>query len=175
VLDNRLFVEDGTILTSAGIASGVDLALALIERRHGPRLAAAVAREMVVYIRRDGAHGQGSVYLDYRTHLHPGIHRVQDWLTAHPAERATLADLAQIAALSPRHLTRVFRRETGISVHDYATRLRLEMARNLLRDPGLTIEAVAGRCGFESARQLRRVWKSAFGGTPGAGRGASPG
>lgn len=172
VQSGRLFVEDGPVLTSAGIASGIDLALALVEKRHGPRLTAAVARELVVYLRRDGAHPQTSVYLDYRAHLHPGVHRVQDWLTAHPAERAPLARLAALAALSPRHLTRVFRQATGITIQEYATRLRLELARSLLQDPHLTIEAVAARCGFESARQLRRLWKETYGTPPSAARGA---
>ncbi|HEX7182417.1 MAG TPA: GlxA family transcriptional regulator [Thermoanaerobaculia bacterium] len=166
VLTDRLFVHDGPVTTSAGIASGIDMALSLLDRRHGPLLTAAVAREMVVYIRRDGAHDQRSVYLDYRTHLHPGVHRVQDWLIAHPSEKATLADLAAVAAMSPRNLTRVFRQATGISIKEFATRLRLELARDLLHDPGLTVEAVATRCGFKSARQLRRLWKEAFGGTP---------
>ena len=170
VLTNRLFVDDGRITTSAGIASGIDMALALVERRHGPLIAAAAAREMVVYLRRDGSHRQHSVYLEYRTHLHAGIHRVQDWLITHPDERATLADLARTAALSPRHLTRVFRRATGVSIQEFRTRLRLERARALLRDPSLTVEVVASRCGFESARQLRRVWKAAFGTAPSAGR-----
>jgi transcriptional regulator GlxA family with amidase domain len=170
VLVNRLFVDDGPVTTSAGIASGIDMALSLVERRHGPLVAAAVAREMVVYVRRDGSHRQQSIYLEYRTHLHAGIHRVQDWLIGHPDERATLADLAGIAALSPRHLTRVFRQATGVSIQDFRTRLRLERACSLLRDPSLTVEAVAARCGFESARQLRRVWKEAFGTAPSAGR-----
>ena len=170
VLTNRLFVHDGPVTTSAGIASGIDMALSLLERSHGPLLVAAVAREMVIYIRRDGVHRQQSVYLDYRTHLHPGIHRVQDWLTAHPAEKATLAALARLAALSPRHLTRIFRQATGISIQEFRTRLRLELARDLLNDPGMTVAAVATRCGFESDRQLRRLWKEAFGTTPGASR-----
>ena len=170
VLTNRLFVDDGPITTSAGIASGIDMALSLIERHHGPRVTAAVARELVVYLRRDGSHQQHSVYLDYQTHLHPGVHRMQDWLIANPAERATLADLADLAALSPRHLTRTFREATGISIQEYRTRLRLELAHDLLHDPTLTLEAIATRCGFESARQLRRVWKEAFGTTPSAGR-----
>ncbi len=169
VLDNRLFVDDGRVTTSAGIASGIDMALSLVERRHGPLVAAEVARELVVYLRRDGGHQQQSVYLDYRTHLHPGIHRVQDWLVAHPAEKATLEQLGRIAHMSPRHLTRVFRQATGINVGQFVTRLRLELARNLLNDPGLTVEAVAARCGFETPRQLRRVWKEAFGTTPRAG------
>jgi transcriptional regulator GlxA family with amidase domain len=166
VLDSRLFVHDGPVTTSAGIASGIDMALALLERRFGPLLVAAVAREMVVYLRRDGAHRQQSVYLDYRTHLHPGVHRVQDWLVANPAERATLAALARLAALSPRHLTRVFRQATGVSVQEFTTRLRLELARGLLHDPRLTVEGVATRCGFGSARQLRRLWKEVFGTSP---------
>jgi transcriptional regulator GlxA family with amidase domain len=171
VLDNRLFVQDGPVTTSAGIASGIDMALALLERRFGPLLVAAVAREMVVYLRRDGSHRQQSVYLEYRTHLHPGVHRVQDWLTAHPAERVTLPDLARRAALSPRHLTRVFRQATGVSIQEFTTRLRLELARGLLHDPRLTIDAVAARCGFASARQLRRLWKDVYGTSPGSERG----
>ena len=170
VLENRLFVHDGPVTTSAGIASGIDMALALLERHFGPLLVAAVAREMVVYLRRDGSHRQQSVYLDYRTHLHPGIHRVQDWLIANPAERTTLTDLARLAALSPRHLTRTFRQATGVSVQEFTTRLRLELARDLLHDPKLTVEAVATRCGFGSARQLRRLWKEVHGTSPGQER-----
>jgi transcriptional regulator GlxA family with amidase domain len=170
VLTNRLFVHDGPVTTSAGIASGIDMALSLLESWHGPLMVAAVARELVLYIRRDGTHRQQSVYLDYRTHLHPGIHRVQDRLTAHPAEKETLAELSRLAAMSPRNLTRVFRQATGISIQEFRTRLRLELARDLLNDPGLTVAAVAARCGFESDRQLRRLWKGAFGTTPGTGR-----
>lgn len=155
VLDDRLFVTDGNITTSAGIASGIDMALAFIEQADGPILAAEVAREMVVYLRRDGSQEQSSVYLDYRTHLHPGIHRVQDWIVRNPASKATLGELAEIAGMSTRSLTRTFRAATGISVHDFTTRVRLELARTLAHDPGLTMEAVARKSGF-SARQLRR-------------------
>lgn len=168
VLDNRLFVSDGAVTTSAGIASGIDMALAFIEAAHGPLVAASVAREMVVYLRRDAEHDQQSVYLDYRTHLHPGVHRAQDWITTHPAEKTTLAELAGIAGMSARNLTRVFRSVTGISVKEFTTRVRLELARTLLHDPGLTIEAVANRCGFETARQLRRLWRAAYGTVPSA-------
>ncbi len=156
VLEDRLYVTDGEITTSAGIASGIDMALALIEQADGPIVAAEVAREMVVYLRRDGAQEQHSVYLDYRTHLHPGVHRVQDWIVRNPSTRATLHALADVAGMSPRSLTRTFRSATGISVLAFTTRVRLELARTLLHDPGLTMEAVAQRCGM-SARQLRRL------------------
>ena len=156
VLEDRLYVTDGEITTSAGIASGIDMALAFIEQADGPIVAAEVAREMVVYLRRDGAQQQRSVYLDYRTHLHPGVHRVQDWIVQNPATRATLEALADVAGMSPRSLTRSFRGATGISVLAFTTRVRLELARTLLHDPGLSMEAVAQRCGM-SARQLRRL------------------
>jgi transcriptional regulator GlxA family with amidase domain len=146
------------------------MALALIERAYGPMAAAEVAREMVVYIRRDGSDAQQSVYLDYRAHLHPGIHRVQDRLIQQPARRESLTALASLAGMSPRHLTRLFRQTTGISVHDYATRIRLELARTLLHDPTMTMEAIATKCGFDSARQFRRVWTRVLGGSPSSGR-----
>jgi transcriptional regulator GlxA family with amidase domain len=157
VLTDRLFVADGPVTTSAGIASGIDMALAMIEQFDGPLVAAEVAREMVVYLRRDGAQGQASVYLDYRTHLDPGVHRVQDFIVREPATRTTLEQLAEIAGMSVRTLTRTFRRATGISINDFTTRVRVELARTLLNDPSLTLEAIAQRCGFATARQLRRV------------------
>jgi len=162
VLADRLFVEDGRIISSAGIAAGIDMALALIERDHGPMVAAKVAREMVVYLRRDAHHQQNSVYLDYRTHLHPGVHSVQDWLTSHPSKKARIAELAKTAHMSARNLTRAFREVTGVSIQNYRTRLRLEHARTLMSNPELTLEAVADECGFTDARQFRRVWRKAY-------------
>jgi len=162
VLADRLFVEDGRIITSAGIAAGIDMALALIQRHHGPLVAAKVAREMVVYMRRDAHHRQQSVYLDYRTHVHPGVHSVQDWLTSHPAKKAGIQELAKIARMSARNLTRAFREFTGVSVQVYRTRLRLEQARTLMSNPDLTLEAIAGECGFADGRQFRRVWRKVY-------------
>lgn len=170
VVANRLYVADDRVITSAGIASGIDMALALVERAHGAQLAAAVAREMVVYVRRDGTAAQQSVYVQHRDHLEPSVHTVQDWLVNHAAEPHDLDDLAAVAGISRRHLTRVFRRATGIGVKEYATKLRLERARLFLRDPQLSVDAVAERCGFADGRQLRRLWKTAFGTSPGASR-----
>jgi len=170
VVGDRLFVMDGGLVTSAGIAAGIDMALALIERDAGPVIAGEVAREMVVYIRRDGAHDQESVYLDYQTHLSPGIHQLQQHLVSNPASRETLGDLARIAGMSERNLTRVFKRATGISIHDFRERLRVERARDLMRNPTLTLDAVAAACGFANGRQLRRVWTARYGEPPSAGR-----
>ena len=170
VVGNRLFVIDDGIVTSAGIAAGIDMALALIERDAGPLVAGEVAREMVVYIRRDGAHDQESVYLDYQTHLSPGIHQLQQHLVSNPGSRETLGQLARIAGMSERNLTRVFKRATGISIHDFRERLRVERARDLMRNPTLTLDAVAAACGFGNGRQLRRVWTARYGEPPSAGR-----
>jgi transcriptional regulator GlxA family with amidase domain len=166
VQTGRLFVRDGNITTSAGISAGIDMTLDFIEQEHGAAIAASVAREMVVYIRRDGTQKQDSVYLDYRTHIDPAIHAVQDWLIAHPAEHSTLEDLAKIAQMSTRSLTRAFLKATGVSIATYRQRLRLEHAKTLLANPKLSIESVAERSGFADARQLRRLWRGAYGVSP---------
>jgi transcriptional regulator GlxA family with amidase domain len=166
VLNDRLFVRDGNVITSAGVASGIDMALSLILEDHGPLVVARVARELVVYLRRNGEQTQTSVFLEYRTHLDHGVHKVQDWLVSHPNERVTLDGLARIAAMSPRSLTRAFRRATGITVKSYTQKVKLEVAANMLRNPEESVEAVASHCGFMDARQLRRIWKEEYGVSP---------
>lgn len=149
--------------TSAGVASGIDMALALVEQDHGPLVVSRVAREMVVYLRRSGEREQFSVYLDHRTHLHPGVHRVQDFIVQHPEQKPTIAELARIAAMSPRNLTRIFFRATGITTKQFASKVKLQVARDLIDDPQRSVEGIAAGCGFEDARQLRRLWKKTFG------------
>ncbi|MEO5800017.1 MAG: DJ-1/PfpI family protein, partial [Gemmatimonadales bacterium] len=159
VIGDRLFVRDGRIVSSAGIAAGIDMMLALIEEENGPAVASDVAREMVVYLRRDASHRQESVYLDYQTHLSPSLHRLQQWLIANPGSTESVAELAEMANMSTRHLSRLFRKATGIGIHDFRTRLRVERARVLVNDPSLTLEAIATACGFAGARQLRRQYR----------------
>lgn len=175
VLDDRLFVRDGNVMTSAGVASGIDLALSLIHEDHGPLMVARVARELVVYLRRNGEQTQASVFLEYRTHLDHGVHKVQDWLVTHPNERVTLEGLARLAAMSPRSLTRAFRRATGITVKSFTQKVKLEVAANMLQEPEANVENVASRCGFMDARQLRRLWKEEFGVSPSQWKGTRRG
>jgi transcriptional regulator GlxA family with amidase domain len=87
-----------------------------------------------------------------------------------PATPATLAELADIAGMSERNLTRVFKQATGISIHDFRERLRIERARDLMRNPTMTLDAVAAACGFANGRQLRRVWTARYREPPSAGR-----
>lgn len=166
VEEAMLFVQDGRITTSAGIASGIDLALALVERAHGPLLAAQVARYLVVYLRRNGSHAQHSIYLDYRTHLHPGVHRAQDYLVASLTAPVSLTDVAAAARMSVRSLSRAFKEATGLTPLQYHQRLRLELGAALLSSPELSIEAIAERCGFDDARHFRRLWRRTFGAPP---------
>lgn len=170
VHDNRLYVEDtrdeAPVTTSAGVASGIDMALAMVEHDFGPQMVGRVAREMVIYLRRSGDSGQRSIYLEHRTHMHAGVHRVQDWITAHPDSDATLEGLSSIAVMSPRNLTRVFRRETGISLKDFQTRIRLQVASDLMQQTDIPLDHVAARCGFKDARSLRRLFSQAVGAAP---------
>ncbi|GAB4042718.1 GlxA family transcriptional regulator [Spirosoma jeollabukense] len=156
---DRLFVQDSGIYTSAGVTAGIDMALAILEERQGPLFVSKIARELVVYLRRGPLHSQKSVYLEYRNHMNGAVHQVQDWLIAHLKTRTKLEDLAEVVGMSTRNLTRMFRKETGISILDYTTLVRLERARTLRQNPGMTMEAIAQQCGFQDARQLRRIWQ----------------
>jgi transcriptional regulator GlxA family with amidase domain len=160
---DRLYVRDATVITSAGIAAGIDMALALVEEDHGPTLVGELARRLVVYLRRDGDREQTSVFLQYRTHDHPGVHRAQDWLVAYPDRRPTLDGLAEVAGMSPRNLSRAFKRATGVTPRGFAVKLKLRLAQDLLTGSHLGIGAIAARCGFEDRGQLRRLWKKNFG------------
>ncbi len=170
VVNDRLFITDGNITSSAGIVSGIDMSLALIEQHYGPLVTSRVARELVVYLRRDGHQKQESVFLDYRTHLNSGVHDVQDYISAHADKKTSIEELASIAHMSPRNLTRTFRAATGLSIAEYRTKIRLELAGKLMNDPGLNLEAVAERCGFDDARHLRRLWKETYGASPSKNR-----
>ncbi|MEV7009708.1 GlxA family transcriptional regulator [Streptosporangium sp. NPDC051022] len=170
VLDGVLYVHDGPVSTSAGISAGIDLALSLVERDHGPEITAAVARELVVYMRRDGSAAQISPFLQYRSHLHPAVHRVQDHLAQNLERPHTLTELAAVAHLSPRGLSRAFGAAIGMSPLEYRQRLRLERALTLLTETDLGVEGVAARCGFRDARHLRRLFAARYGMPPSAAR-----
>lgn len=165
VRENRLYVEDGERLTSAGITAGIDLMLAIIAREAGHRTALAVARYLVVYLRRGGADPQLSPWLEGRNHIHPAIHRAQDAVAADPARDWSVETLAALAFTSPRNLSRLFNEQTGMSVTDYVNRMRIALAREMVTASRLDMESIAARAGFSSARQFRRVW-SRFNGAP---------
>ncbi len=171
VLENRLYVEDGDRYTSAGVTSGIDLMLHIVSQIAGDGCAAAVARYLVVYLRRGGSDPQLSPWLEGRNHLHPAVHRVQDAIAADPAKGWTLRGLAKIAGASSRHLTRLFQEYAGMSITDYKNSLRVALARELLSQTSLDMERVAERAGFGSTRQLRRAWGRLYDTAPRQARG----
>lgn len=156
VKENRIFVEDRGIWTSAGITSGIDLSLHLINRYCGPKAALDVAREMVVWFRRSGDDPQLSPWLRYRNHIHPAVHRAQDLLSSMPESAWNVQDIADKVHVSSRHLSRLFQQHLGISVRDYLEQLRLAVAEQRLLQ-GQRMEQAAVAAGFSSPRQLHRA------------------
>ncbi len=159
VLEDILFVKSDNIYTSAGISSGIDLALGILEILKDARFVHKVARGLVVYHRRDQAHSQQSIYLDFRNHINPKIHEIQDYLIENLAGENAIEFLADRVAMSPRNLSRVFKESTGLTIVEYLTRLRKEHAKTLLNNPDYTIDYVASQCGYKTARQLQRILK----------------
>lgn len=156
VLRDRLFVEDDRVVTSAGIASGIDLALELVAQHDGAALAARVARTMVVYGRRNGDATQLSAMLRFRDHLRETVHLAQDFIDANFDSKLPLARVADVCGVSERTLTRAFSEATGLTPLRYQQLLRVEHAQRLV-DRGATQDAAARQVGFDDARMLRRL------------------
>jgi transcriptional regulator GlxA family with amidase domain len=161
-----LFTEAGNVFTSAGIASGIDLAIHILGLRHGPKLAFDVARYLVVYLRRSGDSEQESVYLQYRNHLDDLVHRAQNILIEKLDRPPSLDLLAELVGSSTRNLSRRFRLKLGLSISEYQRELRLERARTLLQEEGSKVDDVARACGFSGPRQLRNLYQQRFGRSP---------
>ncbi|HEY0092224.1 MAG TPA: DJ-1/PfpI family protein [Flavobacterium sp.] len=160
VITDILFKKSNNVYTSAGISAGIDLSLAILEELKGALFTHKVARGLVVYHRRSQSHSQQSVYLDYRNHINPSIHIVQDHLIEHMSDENSIEDLASLVAMSPRNLSRVFKEKTGTTILEYLTLLRLEFAKTMLNNPEYTIEYIASKCGFKTPRQLQRILKA---------------
>jgi transcriptional regulator GlxA family with amidase domain len=159
VLSDILFIKSNNVYTSAGISAGIDLALAILEDLKGPLFTHKVARGLVVYHRRSGKHRQQSIYLDYRNHINPQVHEVQDYLIDNLSRENDIQTLASSVGMSARNLSRVFKEKTGSTILEYLTLLRKEYAGTMLNNPEYTIEYIASQCGFKTARQLQRILK----------------
>ncbi len=159
VLTDRLYVEDRRIYSSAGMASGIDMALSILENLHGPILPAKIAREIVVYLRRNESDTQQTIYLDYKTHFNPAIHKVQDLIISHPRKNFSVAQLAVSGNVSIRSLTRMFKVATGHTVVEFRHAVKVELAKTLVHNPVFTVEKIASLCGFQNVRHFRRIWR----------------
>ncbi len=163
VQTDTLYVQDGNIFSSAGMTSGIDMSLSILEAQHGPVLPAKVAREIVVYMRRNNMDHQQTIYLDYRTHFNPSVHMVQDYIISNPAKNPGLEELAAIGNTSVRTLTRSFKSATGHTIIEFKNAVKVELARTLIHNKSYTMEKISSLCGFQSVRHLRRIWSSQVG------------
>jgi transcriptional regulator GlxA family with amidase domain len=165
VEEDRIFITDGPIWTSAGMSAGVDLALALVEKDLGAEIARAVAKILVVYHRRGGGQSQHSTLLD----LHAQSDRVQTALAyanEHLGDPLSVDNLASAAFLSPRQFSRLFKEETGLSPAKAIERLRVESARLMMEAGRFSAEEIARKNGFGNRERMRRSFIRAFGQPP---------
>jgi len=158
VESNRIFVRDGQVATSAGLTAGMDLALALVEEDHGPEIARTVARWTVMFLQRPGGQSQFSERLALPAGVDSPIREILDAIVAEPAGDHRLPQLAQRAALSERHLRRLFAAQTGTTPARFTERIRVEAARELLQETIAPVDTVATRCGFGSPETMRRAF-----------------
>lgn len=166
---DAIFVRDGDVFTSAGVSSGIDLALALVEMDHGPALVREVARSLVVYLKRAGGQSQFSVLVEADPPPQSPLRAVVDAVAGDPAADHSVASLAVRASLSTRQLTRLFQSELGMSPARYVELVRIDFARGAL-ESGRSVSETAGLAGFGSGETLRRVFVSHLGISPKAYR-----
>jgi transcriptional regulator GlxA family with amidase domain len=172
--EDRIFVVDGQIWTSAGMTAGVDLALAIVEKDLGLETARKVARKLVLYQRRGGGQSQFSALLE----LDAKSDRVQmalSYVKEHLADNLSVEVLADVARLSPRQFSRVFTEETGQSPGKAIERLRVEAARLMMETSRHPIEVIAQETGFGDRERMRQAFLRAFGQPPQAIQRASGG
>jgi transcriptional regulator GlxA family with amidase domain len=166
VVANRVFVVDEHVASSAGVTTGIDLALHLIAQECGAVVAAQAAQTMVVALRRGPQDPELSPFLAYRNHMHAALHRVQDAVSAEPQREWTVPRMAEVGHTSPRHLTRLFLEHAGTAPLEYLRRIRLAVAQAALAS-GRNVTQSAEMAGFSSDTQLRRAWRQfGLGGRP---------
>ncbi|MBW8699349.1 HTH-type transcriptional regulator CdhR [Streptomyces sp. MBT84] len=161
-----IYVRDGHVATSAGVTSGIDLALALVEEDLGRETALNIARHLVVFLRRPGNQSQFSAQLAAQTARREPLREVQQWITEHPGDDLCVESLAARARLSPRHFARAFRAETGTTPGRFVDRVRLEHARRLLEDTADGVEEISRASGYGTPEAMRRAFVRALGSAP---------
>ena len=165
VEDDRIFINEGSVWTSAGLTAGLDLAVALIEKDLGREVAGAIARRLVMHHRRAGGQSQHSELLE----LAPSSDRIQKaviFAKAHLANPLTVDELAEVAALSPRQFARAFRAETGQTPAKAVEQMRLEAARLMIEETRHPMDQIARETGFVDIRRMREAFMRQYGQPP---------
>ena len=158
VVSDQIFVQDGSLWTSAGVTAGIDLALKLIEDDHGRDVALSVARRLVVFLKRPGGQSQFSAHLAAQVATEERIQAVQHWILDHLPLELSVRNLALRAAMSVRNFTRVFQQEAGMTPADFVEMARVDSARRLLEDTDKPLQRVASSCGFANPDTMRRAF-----------------
>ena len=164
---DTIYVHEGSIWTSAGVTAGMDLALALVEEDHGREVALAVARELVVFLRRPGGQSQFSAQLAVQIAEREPLQELQSYIVDHPHEDLSVPTLARRAAMSPRNFARVFTREVGMTPARFVASARVETARRLLEESTEGLEAICEKSGLGTAESMRRTFLRFVGVAPG--------
>ena len=167
VQPDSIFVRDDNIYTSAGVAAGMDLALAMVEEDHGPDMARSVAQLLLVYMRRSGGQSQFSASMRVRAPRTSVARAIADYINEDPTRPASVRDLAAHANVSTRHLNRVVRDELGMTPTQYVNAMRLELAVTLL-EAGHPVAYVAASSGYGTPVVFRRAFVARFKTTPSA-------
>jgi transcriptional regulator GlxA family with amidase domain len=163
---NQIWVEDRDVFTSAGIVTGIDLALALVARDLGARIALETARLLVVFVQRSGGQSQFSATLAAQRAESQPIREVQTWILEHLGDAHPVERLAQRAGMSPRNFSRVFSNQAGLSPARFVVRARIEAARRWLERSQRSVDEIAATVGFGSADVMSRAFKRELGTTP---------
>jgi transcriptional regulator GlxA family with amidase domain len=165
-----LFVTDGNVFTSAGIAAGMDLALALVEDDLGPDIARTTAKVLVVFLQRPGGQSQFSTWTTSRPVRNEPLRQVLDSIALDPSADHTLEAMAKRANFSVRHLSRLFDEHVGMSAGQYVEHVRVEAVKVMLESGDEGLATIAKRTGFGSVETMRRAFVRDVGTSPGAYR-----
>lgn len=166
VVDEGIYVKDGNIWTSAGVTAGIDLALAMVEEQHGHAVAMAVAKRMVLFLRRSGNQAQFSSVLQRQAREPPRLHDISAFVLEHIDEPLSVQRIATGVGMSVRTLTRWCREHLGESPAQLVRRLRIDEARRLLEETSLPLKDITARAGLGDTSTLWRVFTQRLGVTP---------
>ncbi len=161
-----IFVRDGSVWTSAGVTSGMDLSLALVEEDLGREIAVEIARWLVLFLQRPGGQAQFSSHLSAQLAERRPLRELQSWIADNLDSDLRVETLADRAAMSPRNFARFFSREIGMTPAAYVEELRVERSRQLLEDSADSIDLISARCGFGTPETMRRAFGRRVGVSP---------
>lgn len=163
---HSIYVRDGHVYTSAGITTGIDLALVFVEEDFGARKALAIAQWLVLFVRRTAGTAQISQLLTLQSNSIRPFDDLENWIFDHLAEDISVERMAAHVHMSARQFTRVFQQEKGTTPARFVERVRVEVARGLIEASGARLKSVAAKCGFGSADSMRRSFLRVLGVTP---------